>query len=725
MIGSLPAQLRRLFGMTQTRSQVVELRFGSDLAISIVEALLAAVAGLPLRSAVVLETLATDEGIRHFLRGEQAAVDTVCGQLRGLAPSTRIEPASQPASPGWRLGARLSWSRRHPLLRTDGTEEAAVSLLAALGPLAPGETVLLQVALRPGRPLTLPHSPREPKGGPFRPTYVEQHVLGAMRQKNSGPLLRTRVLVAVACGHPGRGLHLIGRVCSVFRSRRGSHGTLQVRRVVRRAIAEALVRTPRSGDLLTPAELAPLIGWPAGAPRLPGVSVGTSPLLIPDRRIPEQGRLLGVSTWPAAKGRPLAQPVAGALSHTLIAGPTGSGKSSLIADLVAADAREGRGCLVLDGKGDLVDDVLSTIPPNRAGDVIVLDPATQGAVPGLRVFGHGSDPELTADLVLGVLRDLFRDSWGVRSDQWLRAGLVTLAHDPSATLGDLPYLFTDDAYRRRLVGRLEDPLLLATWAAYEAMRPTERSNQLGAPLNKLTELLGRRVLRTVLSQPDPALDLREAIRRNRIVLVSLSPGRLGSPASRLLGALVAYELFGAVQARAGQPPKGRRPFFAYIDEPKALGDIPVPLDGLFELARGMGVGITLATQSLSMLPAPVRGAALTNAATLVAFRQTADDAELLARHLSGLTAEALQNLGPFEIIARLGLGPGEVTAPVSGRTLPPPPPSSNPIAIRRESAERYGADPKIVDQALAKRHHPDQNVAGDQAAPVGRRRRRS
>jgi hypothetical protein len=724
VIGSLRASIRRLLGVSKGRPQVVELRFGSDLAITMVEALLASVAGLPLRSAVALETVASEEEIRHFLRGDQAAVDTVCGQLRGVAPSTRIEPASQGANLDWRMGARLAWSRRHPLLRVDGAAEAAVGLLAALGPLAAGETLLLQVALRPGRPVLVPRSQRESNGGPFASAPVEQHVLGAMRHKNSGPLLQARVLVAVACGHRGRGAHLVGRVSSVFRSRRGSHGTLHVRRLGSRGIAEALKRTPRGGDLLTPAELAPLIGWPIGSPRLPGVSVGTSPLLIPDRRIPQQGRLLGVSTWPSAKGRPIAQPLVGALSHSLIAGPTGSGKSSLIANLVAADVREGRGCLVLDGKGDLVDEILGAIAPERVRDVVVLDPATRGSVPGLRVFGHGSDPELTADLVLGVLRDLFRDSWGVRSDQWLRAGLVTLAHDPTATLGDLPYVFTDDAYRRRLVGRLEDPLLLATWAAFEAMKPNERSNQLGAPLNKLTELLGRRVLRTVLSQPEPGLDLREATRRNRIVLVSLSPGRLGAPASRLLGALVAHELFGAVQARVAQPPSNRKPFLVYVDEPKALGDIPVPLDGLFELARGMGVGITLATQSLTTLPAAVRGAALTNAATLLAFRQTADDAELLARHLPGLTAEALQNLGPFEIIARIGLGPGEVTAPASGRTLPPPPVISNPIAIRHASAERYGADPKLIDQALAERHHQHQGSADDEDAPVGRRRRR-
>jgi energy-coupling factor transporter ATP-binding protein EcfA2 len=425
--------------------------------------------------------------------------------------------------------------------------------------------------------------------------------------------------------------------------------------------------------------------------------------------------------------RGLGQPVLGACSHTLLVGPTGCGKSALATHLIVSDLEQGRGCLILDGKGDLTEDLLARIPEKRISDVIVLDPAAGGPEPGLRVFGKTSDPELAADLVLNVLREIFRDSWGVRSEQWLRAGLVTVAHDPKGTLGDLPYVFTDDAYRRRLVGKIGDPMLQATWAAFDAMNPRERANQLGAPLNKLTELLGRRVLRGVLSQTEPALDMAEVIRRGKVVIVSLSPGRIGAHASRLLGSLVVFQLLSAIQARAGTSPARRKPFFAYIDEPKVLGDIPVPLDSLFELARGLGVGLTLTAQSVMQLPTTVRNAALTNAATLVAFRQNHDeDAELLARHLPGVKGDALLHLGAFEMIARIGLGPGEVAAPASGRTLPPPKATSDPALVRKVSAERYGRDLTLVDQALAERHGQTgvaQAAESPSDVPIGKRRR--
>jgi hypothetical protein len=704
------------------------LRFGSDLSVEAVEALLTAISGLSSHSSVALETLASERGIEHALLAEQATLDTLRAQLRGLIPNLRVELSPTTTQPAWTLGARLAWTGQHALLRTDAPTETAAALLASLATVAPREAVLLQIALRPGRPRTV----RNSGGGSKTPTLFElasgaavskEHA-SELRHKYAGPLLQARLLVAVSCGHRKRAHHLLARLLAVYRTRRAALGTLQARLLSSAAAARMLKRPPRGGVLLSPTELAGLVGWPIGAPKLPGLTLGTAPLLFPDRWIPQQGRVLGHSTWPGLEKQPLAQPVLGALSHTLIAGSTGSSKTTTLLNLALADLRDGRGVLVLDGKSDLANDLLARIPAQRVDDVIVLDPAANGPVPGLRVFGRTTDPELAADLVLGVLRDLFRDSWGVRSSQWLRTGLVTIGHDPDATLGDLPYVFRDEGYRRRLVARVDDPLLRATWAAFEAMHPREQANQLGAPLTKLSELLGRRVLRTILSQQNPTFDLTEVLRQGKVVVVSLAPGRIGAPAARLLGALVVYQLLTAIQARAALSPARRSPFFAYIDEPKVLGDLPVPLDSIFELARGLGVGLTLAVQSVSPLPTPIKNAALTNAATLVALGQNHDeDAALLARHLPGLAPDALLHLGRFELIARIGLGPGETAPPASGRTLPPPPPSIDPQAVRRRSATLYGREPKQVDDELEQRHGGDR--AGGGEAPVGRRRRPS
>jgi hypothetical protein len=711
--------------------QTVALGFGTDLNTDVVQSMIATVAGLPSNAMVSVEAVSDADGIRHYLRADQATLDTIRGQWRALLPSLRLDRPDDLPAVEWQAGAVLRLNGREPILRTDAVAEASAALLGALQPLGRDEALLWRVMMAPATRPQLPESStrqeRQQAGGllglfaakPLRGDHVR-----ALRDKYAGPLVSAVVIVGVRSGHPKRSAHLLSRLVSVARSRRGGYGGLVVRKRSERQLARILTRRSlRGGDLYSPIELAGLLSLPVNAPQVAGLSLGTAPVLMPSRRIPTTGRVLAASTWPGSD-RVLAQPVIGGLSHSLYAGPSGVGKSVLILNLIAQEVAAGRGVLVVDGKGDLAADALTVIPERRQGDVIYVDPGWDGPVPGLRLFGRGS-AELTADLILSVLRDLFSDSWGPMSARWLRAGLVLLGGDPTATLADFGFVFSHDAYRRRLVAKLTDPLAQQTWSAFEAMTPQERAHQLAAPLGKIDEIIGRSSVRAVLAQSgsDAKLDMREVLRTGKIVVVNLAPGQIGAPASRLLGALVLHELFGAVQARAAIAPECRTPFFAFVDEPKVLGDVSrsVPLDSLYELARGMGVGLTLSVQSLAQLPSDLRAAARTNASTLVAFRQTAEDARILSPDLVGTTSEGLQNLGKHEVIMRIGLGPGEVTAPVSGRTFPPAKAISDPETVRRVSAARYGTDPAEVDAALAERH----KIGGADERPVGRSRRSS
>ena len=177
----------------------------------------------------------------------------------------------------------------------------------------------------------------------------------------------------------------------------------------------------------------------------------------------------------------------------------------------------------------------------------MLDPTAGLPVPGLRTFGAG-DPELTADLLLGTFRGLFASSFGVYSEHFLSLAFRTLAHDPKATLADVEPLFTNAPFRRRVIGSLTDPMLRSGWAALDELSAAQRAEQLASPLRKVGALVNRRVIRAVVAQAEPRFDLRRVLRDGQIVVVSLSPGRLGSEATRLLAALLHV---GALQRRAG------------------------------------------------------------------------------------------------------------------------------------------------------------------------------
>lgn len=717
--------LERVKGPLRT----VELRFGADVTVEKVEAMLASVAGLRSNSVVLLDVVADEHGIRHFLHAPGQTIDTLRSQWRGVLPSLRMDtPEGGAPLADWRGGVVVRLSGARPVLRSDASAQSASALLGAMMPLVVGERLLVRWWLGAGAHPSLPSAvsrrdARRADSGLAHLLLQERspqadHVR-ALRAKYAGALLSGVAIVAAGAGHPKRAAHLLGRVTSMMRSRGGAYGHLMVRRRGRRRLSWLLARQNlRRPDLYAPSELAGLLAVPVGAPQVPGLTLGTAPLLMASPRIPSAGRMLAVSTWPGGE-RPLAQPVIGGLSHTVVCGPTGTGKSELVATLALQDVRAGRGLLLFDGKGDTAESVLARIPSSRCDDVIALDPGREGPVPGLRLFSRGSDPQLTADLVLGTFADLFAESWGPLSARWLRAGLLLLAHDETASLADLPFVFSDDGYRRRLVGRLDDPLARETWRMFEAMGPAERAHKLAAPLQKVEELVGRRVIRSVVGQAAPKLDMGRVLATGKIVVVSLSPGRIGSLAARLIGALVLFKFFEAVQARSTIAPAARRPFFAYVDEPAVLADVPVPLDDLYALARGLGVGLSLSTQSLAQLPTGLRAAALSNAATLVAFGQNSSaDARLLGGEL-GVEPEGLQHLEKFQALFRIGLGPGDIAPPASGRTLPLPSASGDPETVRRASAARYGTDPAEVDAALLARH---EGSRGEHETPVGRRR---
>ena len=621
----------------------------------------------------------------------------------GITPSLRVDAlpgeVAVDRDPGPEVrGARLSWRGSYPLLRSDEPEAMVAALLGAVSQLRRDERLWLQLVLAPAGRRRLPRREAPDRPDPLARLFGTERVSSDQRRavvaKYQLPLLRVGVTIAVQTPHQLRHAQLVARVTAVLRTRTGLRGALHVRRLSPQALGRAWSRSPRRGTLLSSSEAIALTGWPLDAPAVPGMQYGTAPRLLPAQEIPTAGpgRLFGISTWPGHEDRRVIQPSAGTTCHSLLLGPSGSGKSWLLANLALSQMAAGEGVVLLDMKGDTAADVLTRLDPSRQDDVLILEPSNGLAVPGLRCFS--GEPELAADLWLSIFRGLFHDSWGVRSERYLRMAFVTLAtSDPGCSVADVPRLFADARYRRRLVAALSDPLLVGQWAEFEALGALQRAEHLVSPLGKVSKIVGRRVVRSVLAQAEPKLTIRAAIERGLVVVVSLPPGRLGGPAAQLLGALVVYEVFQTIMARQARDSSVRRPLGFYLDEPAVLGALPVPLYSLFETARGMDCGVTMAAQSLSQLPMAVQRAATTNAATIAAFRPGAEDAARIARELPGLSGDELQRLEPYTMALRLGLAPGHMAPVCTVRTLPLGQPTM-PMACGRHPASTTGGSLK-------------------------------
>ena len=206
------------------------------------------------------------------------------------------------------------------------------------------------------------------------------------------------------------------------------------------------------------------------------------------------------------------------LEHTICLGPTGSGKSTAMLYLILADINAGRSVLVLDPKADLVRDVLERIPEERIGDVVIIDPSDPcpcGFNP-LAFKDYGS-PSLIADAILSVLKEIFIDSWGIYTQDVLTSTLLTLVETENATLLWLLPLLTDENFRRKITSKVKDRVALRPfWEQFEALRDTEKRQQISPVLNKLRQLTLRPGLRNILGQAKPKFSLTDLFYKRRI-----------------------------------------------------------------------------------------------------------------------------------------------------------------------------------------------------------------
>jgi Type IV secretion-system coupling protein DNA-binding domain len=669
--------------------------------------LLASAGGTPL----VIEALATAGRVEHRLALPIHRAESVVDQLRAGLPGLAVERCTaRPAVPVSRaVELRLS-SRQRPL--NEDLASVSRALLTALAYAHGGEYLSVQWVLvrqLPAQavPNHLTGVSRESWWGalllaPFSPPpLADAELRSALKAKQAEPGWQSIGRIGVQAKLAGRQRQLIGQVLGALRLSDAPGVQWWARATSAQRLQRATVGWRRPLRLNT-SELATIAAFPVGlTSELPVVVLG-SRLVAPSRAIPKTGRVIGVASFPGRE-RPLALTPTDSLRHLHVLGPTGTGKSTLLMNLITQDIRAGRAVVVIEPKGDLIADVLARIPPNRIGDVVLLDPTDTARPVGLNPLQlHGRSPELVADQLLGLFHALYRAHWGPRTHDILSASLLTLARTPGMTLAALPLLLTDAGFRRRIVPKVSDPIGLAPfWRGFEAWSDAERVAAIAPVMNKLRPLLLRPDVRAMIGQARPRLALHEVLRKRQVLLVNLAAGQVGPETSALLGSLVIGQLWQAILGRSALMPEQRSSVMVVLDEFQTYLHLPLDLADALAQARGLGAGFALAHQYLHQLDPAMRSAVLANAQSRMAFRLPSEDARVLAAG-GGLQPEDFQGLGAFAGYAQLVAG-GAVQPWCSLRTLSPSEPISDPATVRAASRAAYGVDRREIEADLERR----------------------
>jgi hypothetical protein len=465
-------------------------------------------------------------------------------------------------------------------------------------------------------------------------------------------------------------------------------------------IKNLIERSVHGKDIFNIEELATLWHLPSEKIKTPSILWGTSVLSEPPHNLPvatdtseEEKKDINFFAKTLFKNK---ETIFGIKDddrrrHVWTVGKTGTGKSTMIANMAIDDMKKGRGVAVIDPHGDLCDILLDYIPSNRINDTIYFNPADRDypiVLNPLEVTNR-EEAELVASGLMAIFTKVWANVWSARMEYILRNSFLTLAETKNSTLQDVLKLLASQSYRNRLVEKLDDEALVHFWKDEYDKMPGRFQKEAIAPIqNKVGQFVTSPMIRRIIGHPKSSISIDEVMNEGKILLANLSQGRLGEDNSSLLGAMLITKVQLAAMHRVDIEEEKRRDFYLYVDEFQNFAT--ESFIKILSEARKYRLALMLANQYMAQIPEEVQKAILGNAGTLASFTIGAEDAQIIKREFAEVFSENdLVNLSRFQIALKLMID-GHTSRPFLANTLPlPVSKNQNRPKVIRVSRERY------------------------------------
>ncbi len=391
-------------------------------------------------------------------------------------------------------------------------------------------------------------------------------------------------------------------------------------------------------------------------------------------------------------------------NHVYAIGQTGTGKTTFIRNTILQDIEAGRGVGIIDPHGDLALDLLEMIPRHRTNDVIYFDPSDTEYPIGLNPI-EKTDPSRHHLVVLNTvstLRGLWSDVWGLGRMQYILTNTLSalLYYDHSTLLG-VNRMLSDERFRKKVLARVKDPIILAFWRDEFAHYDNRLRAEAVAPIqNKVGQFGTTHMTRNILGQARNAIDFRRVMDRGQILIANLSKGTMGEDNSRLIGSFLVAQFQLAALSRADVAEEERLPFYLYIDEFQNFTNVD-SLASILSEARKYRLSLTLANQYTAQLGDDLRAAVFGNVGTIICLRIGFEDARMLAEQLDPLAPHSLTELDPHCAWVRQ-LSGGTMLEPVFLTVHPPyTPRKGRGVIVLKESRRKYATPRQVVERNIA------------------------
>jgi len=508
------------------------------------------------------------------------------------------------------------------------------------------------------------------------------------------------VTARIGVTNPGR-LSEMGAVFGVFANPMGNSWGLSRPLFVNKAKKELLERKASGKRVISVTELATVWHLPSDKVRIPMILWGQNVFSEPPENLPiaegasdEEKQQINFFGRAVFKNRDLIFGIKDIdrRRHLWAIGKTGTGKSTLIANMAIDDMKKGRGVAIIDPHGDLSDTIMNFVPASRINDVVYFNPIDRDRPVRLNIL-EVKDPaqrELVVSGIVAIFNKLYGHSWGPRLEYILRNTLLALSEIPDMTLVDVPRILTDRDFRRNAMTKVKDPVIKRYFEnEFDKMPEKMLQESISPILNKVGQFISSPLIRAIIERPQSSIDMEEIMNGGKILIANLSQGKLGEDNAALIGAMLITKFQLAAMNRVDRQENDRRDFYLYVDEFQNFAT--ESFIKILSEARKYKLNLTLANQYMAQIPLEVQKAILGNAGSIISFTIGADDARIIMKEFGDVfTDKDLVNLENYQIAVRLMVDAMSGRAFVA-RTLPlPASRNENREKVIRVSRERWG-----------------------------------
>lgn len=435
--------------------------------------------------------------------------------------------------------------------------------------------------------------------------------------------------------------------------------------------------------------------------------------------MPHEGIVVGVNRYGATETE-VRFGAQDRLRHCYVIGQTGTGKTSLIKNMIMQDIANGEGVAFIDPHGNDIEDVLAFIPPERMKDVIYFDPSYTARPMGLNMLEYDhARPEMktfVVDEVYSIFRKLYSDvpeAFGPMFEQYYRNATMLVVEDPDSgsTFLEIPRVFADSAFRNLKLSRCKNPVIVQFWRKIAEAAGGEASLENVVPYitSKFDVFLANDIMRPIVAQEKSAFNFREIMDGKKIFLANLSKGRLGDRNASLLGLVLVSKFLQAAFSRIDT--RGDLPtYYLYIDEFQNFATPAIAT--ILSEARKYKLSLTIAHQFIAQLEEDIRDAVIGNVGTKIAMRIGTTDAEFLEKQFAPVfSAHDLENLPNYNAIISL-LVNGVPARPFTIQSLKPPAVDYSRVdALKELSYQTFGRPREEVEADIRKKYGVEPVVA--------------